>query len=288
MDTIVKPPTQNQKNSWLHQQGIKKESIGYDWLLAGFAQALFALETNLSFKYLRDYYLVNDFSSIEEMAWAAEKLSISKRKINQSTLETTINYTNFLVENTVIYPNTEEVLSLMKEEGYLIYLVSNLMSPYKSIINNLDLKKWFKRFFISCEIGYQKPNNKIFQEALKSTDSSPNESIFIGDNWDSDILGAIKLNIDAIFINRNKQGIPNHLMNYGLKGLLETNSDGQIQVKKELIPIIKPFLPNQKFDFEGDIMKEVYKDSKGLIQPKSLNRVIYVNDVNELNNILIN
>ncbi|MDZ4481526.1 HAD family hydrolase [Bacillus cereus] len=287
METIVKPPDKAQKINWLKSRGINADSPGYEWLVAGFTQALFAVETGVPFAHLRDYYLVNDFTSIEDMALAAEQLSTSREKINQNTLLITTEYTKFVIENTIIYQDVDFVLGQLRKNGYSLCLISNLMSPYKKIVTNLKLKKWFEGIFYSCEVGYKKPDVRIFQFSMESTKVNSNEVVLVGDNWKSDILGALENDINVIFVNRDEKGVPNHLIKNGLKGLLEMK-DGKIQIKRDLIPLISPYFPNKQRDLEENLIENVYKDSEGFIRLKSLCRVKSISSIRELYYLLIN
>lgn len=281
METLVRPPDIELKTEWLKNSGIEIEKTKYNWLIVGFAQALFAEETDTSIKNLRDFYLVNNFNTVEEMATAAELLTNSK--IDKWIKLFSKDYTNFIIANTTLYEDVESTLSILKEKGHSLYLISNLMSPYKEIFNKLKLKKYFDNVFFSCDIGHKKPEEEIFNFALKVTNSSINESIVIGDNWNSDILGGLKMNLDTIYINRKREGMPNHLMSYGLKGLV-MYENGKFSFKKEYLPILSTVVPDTMEELTQDLSKKVYKNENGLIQLKSLKKVKFANNLREILN----
>ncbi|MGL5636175.1 MAG: HAD-IA family hydrolase, partial [Bacteroidales bacterium] len=66
-------------------------------------------------------------------------------------------------------------------------------------LSNSGLNDYFDKVILSDQIGYNKPHPKIFDFALKSTNSRKKESVMIGDNFDTDITGAKNSNIDQIF-----------------------------------------------------------------------------------------
>jgi len=63
------------------------------------------------------------------------------------------------------------------------------------------LSKYFRKIFISEEIGAQKPGRKIFEYAVKSMNAPKKSSLMIGDSWDADIIGAINFGIDQFYFS---------------------------------------------------------------------------------------
>lgn len=71
---------------------------------------------------------------------------------------------------------------------------------YDKIIKS-GLSKYFRKIFISEEVGAQKPKKEIFEYAIKSMNAPKNSSLMIGDSWDADIVGAMNFGIDQIYYN---------------------------------------------------------------------------------------
>lgn len=71
---------------------------------------------------------------------------------------------------------------------------------YDKILKS-ELSKYFRKIFISEEIGAQKPKKEIFEYAIKSMNAPKNSSLMIGDSWDADIVGAMNFGIDQIYFN---------------------------------------------------------------------------------------
>jgi FMN phosphatase YigB (HAD superfamily) len=61
---------------------------------------------------------------------------------------------------------------------------------------------------LSEEVGCQKPNPRIFEEALRMNGLQAEDVVMIGDSWNSDIQGAINAGIDQIWIRKSKDPIP--------------------------------------------------------------------------------
>ena len=71
---------------------------------------------------------------------------------------------------------------------------------YDKIIRS-ELSKYFRKIFISEEIGAQKPGRQIFEYAIKSMNAPKRSSLMIGDSWEVDVVGAMNFGIDQIYYN---------------------------------------------------------------------------------------
>jgi len=55
------------------------------------------------------------------------------------------------------------------------------------------------------DIGYDKPDIRFYQEALRRCSLQPQDVLMIGDSMTTDILGAQKAGLDVIFFNRRNE-----------------------------------------------------------------------------------
>ena len=62
------------------------------------------------------------------------------------------------------------------------------------------LKDCFAHIVLSEEVGCQKPNPRIFEEALRMNGLDASEVVMIGDSFASDIAGANATGIDTIWL----------------------------------------------------------------------------------------
>ena len=86
---------------------------------------------------------------------------------------------------------------------YDLYLITNgQIDVQKGRIKAANLDQYFKKIYISEEIGYQKPKLEFFQYIKKDINYIDEEVLVIGDSLTSDIKGANNANLDSCFINR--------------------------------------------------------------------------------------
>jgi YjjG family noncanonical pyrimidine nucleotidase len=85
------------------------------------------------------------------------------------------------------------------------YEVAIITNGFKEVqyekIKKSELSKYFRKIFISEEIGAQKPGRPIFEYAIKSMNAPKKSSLMIGDSWDVDIVGAMNFGIDQVYYN---------------------------------------------------------------------------------------
>jgi len=85
---------------------------------------------------------------------------------------------------------------------YRLFILSNGFKEIQSLkMQNSGLDSYFERVILSEDASIQKPHKKIFDFALKNTNSRRTESLMIGDSFDADIAGAKNANIDQIWLN---------------------------------------------------------------------------------------
>jgi putative hydrolase of the HAD superfamily len=83
-------------------------------------------------------------------------------------------------------------------------LISNVGQEIDSYCIELGFAPLLDFKVTSFEVGYDKPRPEIFQLALDKAGVQANEAIFVGDQYDQDILGARGVGMHALLIDRNR------------------------------------------------------------------------------------
>jgi HAD superfamily hydrolase (TIGR01549 family) len=99
-----------------------------------------------------------------------------------------------------VIPTFSKLASL----GIEIGICSNLAQPYGLIINNL-LSQFNTKKFLSYQIGFIKPEPKIYQYILDDTGWDGKDCLFIGDTYHADYEGPIKAGFQARHIMRGEK-----------------------------------------------------------------------------------
>ena len=106
-------------------------------------------------------------------------------------------------ETHTLVPEAKEMLDALKAKGYRLFAASNSFGHLqRRRLERAGILGYFEDTYISMDIGYDKPDIRFFQEALRRCGLQPNEVLMIGDSMTTDILGAQAAGIDALFFDR--------------------------------------------------------------------------------------
>ncbi|XP_054808967.1 uncharacterized protein LOC129311045 isoform X2 [Prosopis cineraria] len=95
-------------------------------------------------------------------------------------------------------PNgAHETISLLKDSGVKMAVVSNFDTRLRKLLMDLNVLNLFDAIIISSEVGYEKPDPRIFQAALDQVKVEASRALHIGDDQKADKLGANAVGIDC-------------------------------------------------------------------------------------------
>jgi len=108
-------------------------------------------------------------------------------------------YIEISPRQTLLFPNTKEVLDHFRKENYRMHIITNGFPEVQYIkLENSGIASYFDQVLCSEEVGFTKPHREIFQEAMRRTDCLPENAIMIGDDFKIDIVGALNAGWKAI------------------------------------------------------------------------------------------
>ena len=108
-------------------------------------------------------------------------------------------YVTISPRQTALFPNVHESLSYLKHLGYQLHIITNGFQEVQHIkLQNCQLSQYFDFILCSDEIGINKPAPEIFAHALSNTGATASDSVMIGDDYDVDVLGAIRHGLHGI------------------------------------------------------------------------------------------
>ena len=107
-----------------------------------------------------------------------------------------------------LLPGAEEIVRYLAEKYPLTIVTNGFVEVQYEKFDKSGLKDYFSHIVLSEEVGCQKPNPRIFEEALRLNGLSADEVVMVGDSWYSDIQGAINAGIDQIWIRKSNDPLP--------------------------------------------------------------------------------
>ena len=112
-------------------------------------------------------------------------------------------YENGLNRCGFLLPGAAENLARLREEGYLMYAVTNGAGDIqRSRIRLSGIGPLIRDLFISEEIGYEKPSPMFFEAAFQRIPGfRRDEAVLIGDSLTSDIRGALNAGVLPVWFS---------------------------------------------------------------------------------------
>jgi putative hydrolase of the HAD superfamily len=119
-----------------------------------------------------------------------------------------------------LLPYSFEILNYLKP-NYKLHIITNGFNESQALkMNASGLTPYFDLIVTSETTGHKKPDPRIFQYAMDRLGVKCQDCLMIGDNPNSDILGAINSNIDNVYFDPHQKGIEHH-PTYTIKHLRE-------------------------------------------------------------------
>jgi HAD superfamily hydrolase (TIGR01662 family) len=117
--------------------------------------------------------------------------------------------TNWLIEEDTI-PTLNELL----KSGYRLGIISNAADDHdvQMLIDQHNLRSYFSVILVSAAMGIRKPHPRIFQQALDFFEIPPHKAVMVGDTLNADILGAINIGMDCVWITRRADTSDNRIL----------------------------------------------------------------------------
>ncbi len=101
-----------------------------------------------------------------------------------------------------IFPDVVPSIEAIKAAGIRIGVISNWVWGAPELLHDVDLARHFDALTISARVGFMKPSQRIFEHALEQLHASPSTAIHVGDSYAADVVGARRLGITPVLINR--------------------------------------------------------------------------------------
>ena len=169
--------------------------------------------------------------NLRAASWIAEGVAGHALTLDEAALrEATRRYAQPLRPGLTATPGAAETLDTLRRQGYRIGMISNTIWPAELHIEDLaelGLLPYLEHMDFSGELGFWKPNPKIFQHALEALGAAPGESVFVGDSPREDILGAHGVGMRAVWMRSVE--FP----------LGDVQPDAIIEALPELLPILE-------------------------------------------------
>ena len=102
------------------------------------------------------------------------------------------------------YPGVEDTIRQLHSK-YRLAVISDAQTPYAlPELHAAGLSGYFDPIIISGDIGYRKPDLRLFSSALSAMNMDPSEVLHVGNDMYRDIYGAQRLKLKTVFFKSNQ------------------------------------------------------------------------------------
>lgn len=126
-------------------------------------------------------------------------------KLNANIEESDLYYVNSLKYQANLFDDVINALKYLSKK-YDLFIASNGMTSVQiKRLETAGIAKYFKKVYVSEEIGFNKPDNEFFEYIFNDlNDHEKDNYIIIGDRLETDVLGGINVGIITIYLRRNE------------------------------------------------------------------------------------
>jgi putative hydrolase of the HAD superfamily len=104
-----------------------------------------------------------------------------------------------------LYDDAIPTLEEFKARGVRLGIISNFESWLRVMLEHLGIVELFDVLAISGELGWEKPDPRIFKWAMGEAGAEPHECLHVGDSPNFDPIPAAELGMCGVLIDRSGQ-----------------------------------------------------------------------------------
>jgi putative hydrolase of the HAD superfamily len=108
-----------------------------------------------------------------------------------------------------LFPEAAAFLTHLRDRGVPLALVTNGDArQQRDKIARHDLARWFEAILIEGEMGYGKPDEVVYREALRRLGVDAREAWIVGDHLEFDVGAPQRLGLRGVWVDRAGTGLP--------------------------------------------------------------------------------
>lgn len=98
-------------------------------------------------------------------------------------------------------PTARETFEWLHEHDFRMAVVSNADGKVERLLRHLNLHEYFECIIDSQVVGVEKPDPAIFNLALLKMQLAPHACLYVGDNYDRDVIGARRAGLTPVLLD---------------------------------------------------------------------------------------
>lgn len=102
----------------------------------------------------------------------------------------------------VLFDDVLPAFNALKSGGKMLGLISNIDKDITPLLDKLGITGWLNICMTSYEAGVSKPHPEIFHKAVQKAGMDSGDVLYVGDQYQIDVLGARSAGLRALLVDR--------------------------------------------------------------------------------------
>jgi putative hydrolase of the HAD superfamily len=118
-----------------------------------------------------------------------------------------------------IVPGADALMQALRAHVPIAIVTNNTVVEQTEKLATFELDSYVDHLVTSEEVGRAKPDAAIFEHALGRLGVCATDAVMVGDSWENDVVGATRLGIRAVWLNRHGVECPDAALAHELASL---------------------------------------------------------------------
>jgi putative hydrolase of the HAD superfamily len=136
---------------------------------------------------------------------ALEKLGVKDIALAESISH---RYITLREESMHLFPGAFDALEKLSSKTRLALITNGESHKQRGKINRFNLERFFERIYVEEEVGFGKPDVRVYQKALSDFTITAEQAWMVGDNLEWDVAAPQSIGIRGIWHDWRGKGLP--------------------------------------------------------------------------------
>ena len=125
-------------------------------------------------------------------------LGASPQWAREFAAKASVHMGEFYRPESIVPEDVRRALPQLKQAGYILGVISNRDKPFLDVLKEHGIDEFFDFSLAAGEVNVFKPEPGLFEHALQRLNLSPQEAIYVGDNYYADVVGARRAGLQPV------------------------------------------------------------------------------------------
>jgi putative hydrolase of the HAD superfamily len=131
-------------------------------------------------------------------------LGVSAESAAEIAPEVSVHMGEMYKPDSVVPEDVRRMLPALREAGYRLAVISNRDRPFRHVLDAHGLSEFFLYSLAGGEVDSYKPEPGIFEHALRQVQVTAPETVYVGDNYYADIVGARRAGLQPVLYDPDR------------------------------------------------------------------------------------